>query len=345
MAKRNARTNANSAGASQRASGIKAPRAGTPSRQNVAASQPRAFADLLTVFDLSPARFERVLSLASECKAKPDAYGDLLKGKSVILIFEKPSLRTRVSFDVGVAKLGGNPLFYPHHDQRLGERESLKDFAKNLDRMVDAIVARVFSQRALEEMAEHSRVPVINALSDEHHPCQALADLMTIKERFGTLAGLRVTYVGDGNNVTHSLIQACALAGAHVTVLSPDGYGPDELIVGAAAQVAEAQGASVRVTSDIARVRDQHVVYTDAWISMHQSGSDKKERALRAFQVNESLISKIGRKDSIFMHCLPAHRGEEVSAEVIDGPRSVVYDEAENRLWAQMGVMVELIRP
>ncbi len=312
----------------------------TPRTDRIAAT---AFNDLLTVFDLDAARFARVLNVAAKCKVKPASFDTVLKGKSVILIFEKPSLRTRVSFDVGVAKLGGNPLFYPHHDQRLGERESLKDFAKNLDRMVDMIVARVFSQRALEEMAEHSRVPVVNALSDEHHPCQAIADLLTIKERFGDLAGLRVTYVGDGNNVTHSLVQACALAGVHVTVLSPKGYEPDEDLMATAAGVADAHAGSVRITSDISSVRDQHAIYTDAWISMHQSGSDTKERALRPFQVNERLMQTIGRKDSIFMHCLPAHRGEEVSAEVIDGPQSVVYDEAENRLWAQMGVMVELV--
>ena len=321
------------------------PKPAISSRKRASASRNEApaFGDLLTVFDLSPKRFARVLDVASRCKAHPSAFDQVLKGKTVILIFEKPSLRTRVSFDVGVAKLGGNPLFYPHHDQRLGERESLKDFAKNLDRMVDMIVARVFSQRALEEMAEHSRVPVVNALSDEHHPCQALADLMTIKERFDDLAGLRVAYVGDGNNVTHSLVQACALAGVHVTVLSPKGYEPDEDIMQAAAATALTQRGSVRVTNDISTVRDQHAIYTDAWISMHQSGSDTKERALRSFQVNERLMQTIGRKDSIFMHCLPAHRGEEVSAEVIDGPQSVVYDQAENRLWTQMGAMVELM--
>lgn len=306
-------------------------------------TRPAPLSDLLTVFDLSPPQFHRILKLAAECKAKPAKFSTLLAGKSVILIFEKPSLRTRVSFDVGVAKLGGNPLFYPHHDQRLGERESLKDFAKNLDRMVDAIVARVFSQRALEEMAEHSRVPVINALSDEHHPCQALADLLTINERFGKLKGLSVTYVGDGNNVTHSLMQAAALAGMHATVLSPQGYEPNAEIMTRAADVAKTQGGSLRITSDIASVRDQHAIYTDAWISMHQSGSDTKERALRPYQVNDQLMARLGRKDAIFMHCLPAHRGEEVTAEVIDGPASVVYDEAENRLWAQMAVMIELM--
>ncbi len=301
--------------------------------------------DLLTVFDLSAAELDDVLTLAMKLKLKrrPVSAASALKGCSTILVFEKASLRTRVSFEVGTTRLGGNAVYYQMQDSRIGERESIKDFAMNLDRMVDCIVARVYSQRALEEMARFSSVPVINALSDEHHPCQALADVLTLRERFGALRGLKVCYVGDGNNVAVSLMQACALSGAEFTLLTPAEYSVDGEAVYDASMVAKDRGGSVRVEQDPAKVRNQAAIYTDTWVSMHQTHDLKKVELMRPYKVTAELMGNVCAADGVFMHCLPAHRGIEVTSEVIDGDRSVVYDQAENRVWAQMAVMMRLM--
>ncbi|CAN5772423.1 ornithine carbamoyltransferase [soil metagenome] len=302
--------------------------------------------DFLTVNDFSAAELGAALDLAARCKATPGIFANALRERNVILVFEKPSLRTRVSFEVGVQSLGGRTLFFPQTDSRLGERESIHDFAKVLERMVDAIVARVYSQEALLQLAAHASIPIVNALSDAHHPCQAVADLLTIREAFGALQGLRVCYVGDGNNVTHSLMQAGALAGMHVTALCPEDRRPDAAISVEADRTARENGGSVRVTSEIGSVSAQHAVYTDTWTSMHHaagSGGEDRNASLRPYRVDQALFSRLARKDGILLHCLPAHRGEEVAADVIDGPASRIFDQAENRMWAQNAIMMLLL--
>lgn len=298
--------------------------------------------DLLTVRDLSVAQLERVLATGAACKRSPEKFAAALAGRSVVMLFEKPSLRTRVSFEIGVHRLGGHALFYDHSKERIGERETTHDYAKNLERFCQGIIARVFSQRVLEELAEHSSVPVINALSNEHHPCQALADVLTIRERFGGVAGRRVVYLGDGNNVCVSLVQAVAKLGGHAVAVCPDGFTPNAAEMAAASLDAEASGGSVTLTDDLRAVKGADVVYTDAWTSMHQTDAADRERAFQAYQVNAKLMSRAGKK-AIFMHCLPAHRSQEVTDEVMDSARSAVFDQAENRLWAQNGLLVELL--
>jgi ornithine carbamoyltransferase len=266
----------------------------------------------------------------------------VLAGKSVVLLFEKPSLRTRVSFEVGVSRLGGHALFYDHSGERIGSREALKDYAKNLERFVHCVVARVYEQSVLEGMAQHARVPIVSALSNTHHPCQALADVLTLRERFGRVAGLRVAFVGDGNNVCTSLAQAVCLLGGHMTVVSPKGYVLAREVLDSCRELAAASGGSLTTTSSLGAVDGVDAVYTDAWVSMHHSDAEARYRAMRAFQVNAALMARAARR-AIFMHCLPAERGDEVTDEVIDGPQSVVYDQAENRLHAQNALLVALV--
>jgi ornithine carbamoyltransferase len=314
--------------------------------------------DLLTVAALSIDDVHNVLRAAAAIKAARGAnVADRLAGRAVAMIFEKASLRTRVSFEVGVARMGGHPIFYDlsASGDRIGLRESVRDLARNMERFVDMIVARVYSQAVLEEVADEARIPVINALSDDHHPCQGLADALTISEKFGTVRGTRVCSIGDGNNVCVSLMETCCKLGGHMTIICPDGYAPPpELIVRAQAD-ADLTGGSITVTSDARAVRNQQVVYTDCWVSMHHAapaghapdagGGDPASRvaAFAAYQVNDELMD-MADPAAIFMHCLPAHRGEEVTDSVIDGRQSAVYDQAENRLWAQMAVMLGLLK-
>lgn len=301
-------------------------------------------ADFLTVRDLSGAEILEVLRLAGEIKANPGKYSDALRGKTLAMLFEKPSLRTRASFDVGIQQLGGFALSFQPTEIQLGKRESIHDVAKNLERMVQGIMVRTFAHTSVEEMAQHASVPIINGLTDYSHPCQAMADYFTIREKKGTLKGLKLCYVGDGNNVAHSLMFAGARIGVHVTVACPQGYPPDGGAVRLAREDAKATGAEILVTHDPAEgARDADVVYTDVWASMGQeSEAEARRKVFRPFQVNGDLMSK-ARKDAIFMHCLPAHRGEEVAAEVIDGPASVVFQQAENRLHVQKALMVRLM--
>ena len=300
--------------------------------------------DLLTGTEWSPAQLRDFFRLATEMKARPDRYRTVLAGSVFVLIFEKPSLRTRVTFETGIANLGGTSTFLDHTAARLSEREPVRDIAKNLERWVQGIVARVFAQETLEELAANANVPVINALSDKFHPCQALADFFTLEERFGGLRGLKLAYVGDGNNMCHSLLTIGARAGAHIRVATPSGYEPDAAIVAESKRVArETRGKIEIVRSPEDAVAGAQAVYTDVWASMGQeTESAAREKAFAAYQVNEALFEQAA-PDAVFLHCLPAHRGLEVSAGVIDSPRSIIYYQAENRLHVQKAILHTLL--
>jgi len=300
--------------------------------------------DLLTGMEWSPAQLRGFFQLAGEIKSHPARYRESLAGRSLILIFEKPSLRTRVTFEVGVASMGGHSVFLDHTATRLGERESVRDIAKNLERWVHGIIARVFAQESLDELAKNANIPVINALSDKFHPCQALADFFTLEERFGNLRGLKFAYVGDGNNMCHSLLSIGARAGAHIRVATPVGYEPDAAIVAEAKRVArETKGKVELFHSADEAVSGAQAVYTDVWASMGQEEeAAAREKAFAEFQVNQALLA-YATSDAVFLHCLPAHRGLEVTDEVMDSPRSIVYDQAENRLHVQKAVLHSLL--
>jgi ornithine carbamoyltransferase len=300
--------------------------------------------DLLTGTEWTPAQVRELYHLAADIKARPDRYRGALGGKFLALIFEKPSLRTRVTFEVGIQSMGGGAVFLDHTATHLGKRESIQDVAKNLERWVHAIVARVFEQKALEELAGHASIPVINALSDQFHPCQAFADFFTLEERFGNLRGLKFAYVGDGNNMCHSLMISGARVGAHIRVGTPAGYEPDAEIVAETRRVArETKGKIELFTSADEAVAGAQAVYTDVWASMGQEEEAAQREAIFApFQVNESLMNAAA-PDAVFLHCLPAHRGSEVTTEVIDSPRSIIYDQAENRLHVQKAILLMLL--
>jgi ornithine carbamoyltransferase len=300
--------------------------------------------DLLTGMEWSPSQVRELFHLAADIKARPDRYRGALEGKFLAMIFEKPSLRTRVTFEVGIASLGGRAVFLDHTSARLGERESIPDVAKNLERMVHGIIARVFSQASLDELAAHGRIPVINALSDRFHPCQALADFFTLEERFGGLRGLKFAYVGDGNNVCHSLLTVGARVGAHIRVATPAGYEPDPAIVAEAKRVArETRGKIEIMRSAEDAVAGAQAIYTDVWASMGQEEeSAAREVAFAAYQVNEALIAHAAA-DAAFLHCLPAHRGSEVTAGVMDSECSIVFDQSENRLHVQKAILLTLL--
>jgi ornithine carbamoyltransferase len=300
--------------------------------------------DLLTGTEWNPSQVRDFFHLASEIKARPDRYRTALAGKVLALIFEKPSLRTRVTFEVGITTLGGSAIFLDHTLTHLGERESVRDIAKNLERWVQGIVARVFAQESLEEFAKNANIPVINALSDRYHPCQAFADFFTLEERFGGLPGLKLAYIGDGNNMCHSLLTTGARVGAHVRVATPAGYEPDAAIVAEAKRVArETRGKIEILRSPEEAVAGVQAIYTDVWASMGQEEQAAKRAAdFKGYQVNEALFSQAA-PDALFLHCLPAHRGLEVSEGVIDSPRSVIYDQAENRLHVQKAILHTLL--
>jgi ornithine carbamoyltransferase len=300
--------------------------------------------DLLTGTEWTAAQIRELFRLAREVKAQPDRFRTALAGRSFALIFEKPSLRTRVTFEVGIASLGGTSIFLDHTTTHLGERESVPDVAQCLERWVHGIVARVFSQETLDELASNARVPVINALSDRFHPCQALADFFTLEERFGSLRGLKFAYIGDGNNMCHSLMLAGARVGAHIKVATPAGYEPDANIVAEAKRAArETRGRIEILRSPEEAVANAQAVYTDVWASMGQEQETAaREAAFAGYQVDEKLFAHAAR-DAVFLHCLPAHRGLEVGSGVIDSPRSIVFDEAENRLHVQKAILLTLM--
>jgi ornithine carbamoyltransferase len=295
--------------------------------------------------DLSPAELAEVLDLAEQMKRDPYAHQPLTGPQAVAVIFDKPSTRTRVSFSVGIAQLGGYPLVIDAATSQLGRGEPIADTTRVLERQVVAIVWRTFAQQRIEQMAAVSRVPVVNALTDDFHPCQILADLLTIREHKGRLAGLALAYVGDAaNNMAHSYLLGCASAGMHVRVGGPEGYGPDPRFVADAEGIAARTGGSVLVTTDPhAAVDGADVVATDTWVSMGQE-SEKAERIapFRGYAVDSDLMKRAD-DDAVVLHCLPAYRGMEIAADVIDGPQSVVWDEAENRLHAQKALLTWLL--
>ncbi len=298
----------------------------------------------LRIAGLTPTALSELLDLAVHMREHPRRYTKMLRGESIACFFEKPSTRTRVSFEVACHRLGALPIMLRPDELQLGRGEPIADTARVLSGYCAAIVARVFAQSTLEQMAAAAEVPVVNALSDDHHPCQALADLLTIRDRFGDLKGLRLAYLGDDNNVAHSLMEAGAIAGMDVVVAAPDGYRSLPAVLADATEVAARNGGSVRVTADPAEAAaDAHVVYTDVWVSMgDEAERDRRLADLAAYRVTPELMSR-ARPDAIFMHCLPAHRGQEVDAAVIDGPQSAVWAEAANRLPTEQALLHALV--
>jgi ornithine carbamoyltransferase len=300
--------------------------------------------DLCSISDLSSAEVRAVLKLGHEVKRNPHQYRHALDAKQMVMMFEKASLRTRLSFEAGINTLGGNAIFVDQTNSPLGEREAIADVARNVERWVDVMVLRTYAHDTITEMAANAKVPVINALSDFEHPCQALADFMTLEEHFGTAAGLNFTYVGDGNNVCHSLMLTGAQMGANVTVATPRGYSPDIEIVTKAREIAEANGCEVRLLQDPhAAAEGADAIYTDVCVSMGmEHESTKRAPIFRPFQVNETLMAK-AKENAVFMHCLPARRNAEVTDAVLDGPQSIVFDQAENRMHTQKALLLLLL--
>jgi ornithine carbamoyltransferase len=296
--------------------------------------------DLLTIADLDSAQVTGIIDHAAAMKKDPGRFTGALQGRTLAMIFQKPSLRTRVTFETGMTQLGGHAIYISPADAGLGTRESVADVARNLERWVDGIMARVFAHKLVTELAEHSRVPVINGLSDDFHPVQALGDFLTLREHFGRLEGLKLAWLGDGNNVCYSLMLAASRTGVRMGVATPRGYAPCNDIVEMAAAAGKKTGASFEIGTDpFEAVRDADAVYTDVWASMGQeSEAAERARIFQPFQVNETIMAaaKPGAK---FMHCLPAHRGEEVTDAVADAPTSVMFDQAENRLHIQKAIM------
>lgn len=301
--------------------------------------------DFLSIRDFTPDEIKHLLDLAMRIKLHPEEFTHTLEGKTLALIFEKPSLRTRVTFDVGIHQLGGFSLYLSPAEINLGKRESVYDVAKNLERMVQGIMIRTFAHEIVEKMAEYASIPIVNGLTDYSHPCQAMADYLTMLEVKGKITGLKVAYVGDGNNVAHSLMFAGAQLGASVWVATPPGYEPSLDAIQWARERNYMTNGACNITSDpVEAVRGADVVYTDVWASMGQeSEAAARKKIFGAYQVNTKLMAH-AKDNAIFMHCLPAHRGDEVTDEVIDSRHSVVFQQAENRLHAQKAVLVECMK-
>jgi len=298
--------------------------------------------DLARLSDLAQHEISDILATASEFKRSPQAAAGALAGRSVCMLFEKPSLRTRVSFEAGCFRMGAQAIYLDHRDSPLGKRESVADYGRNLERWCHAIVARVQSHATVAGLAAATRVPVINALCDLHHPCQALADLQTLVERGFDLRHSRLAWVGDGNNVCHSLVEAASIMGFGITVVTPRGFGPDAGIVAQCVARSMRTGARIEVTDDVGAIAGAFAVYTDTWVSMGQADSAAKKSAFAPYQVDRELMAIAGPR-ALFLHCLPAHRGEEVTDEVIDSANSVVFDQAENRMHAQNALLCHLL--
>jgi len=300
--------------------------------------------NFLSIRDFSPEEIRYLLDLAREMKAHPSAHAGALKGKTLAMIFEKPSLRTRVSFDVGIQQLGGFSLYLSRAEINLGQRESVYDISKNLERMVQAIMVRTFAHEIVEQMAEYASIPIINGLTDYSHPCQAMADYLTMTELKGDTRGLKVAYIGDGNNVCHSLMFTGAQLGANVWVATPPGFAPKDDAVKWARERGQKTGARLVLTTDaVEAATGADIVYTDVWASMGQESEvEARRRIFEPYQVNGQLF-RHAKFDALFMHCLPAHRGDEVTDEVIDSAHSIVYQQAENRLHAQKAILLELM--
>jgi len=310
----------------------------------LAAASRLAGEDLCSIGDLTSAETRAILKLGHDVKRNPREYRHALDARQMVLMFEKASLRTRLSFETGINTLGGNAIFFDQTSSLLGERESIADVARNVERWVDVIVLRTYAHDTIVEMAANARVPVVNALSDFEHPCQALADFMTLEEHFGSVRGLNFTYIGDGNNVCHSLMLTGAQLGANVTVATPRGYSPDIEIVTLAREKAAENGCEIRLTQDPqAGAEAADAIYTDVCVSMgFEHESTKRAPIFRPFQVNEALMSK-ANPQAVFMHCLPARRNAEVTDAVLDGPQSIVFDQAENRMHAQKALLLLLL--
>ncbi len=293
---------------------------------------------------LTKVQLLELISLAIGIKKNPADFSQCLAGKSIAMIFEKPSLRTHVSFDIGINKLGGHVLYLGQQNGKLGERERVSDYAKNLSCFADAIVARVFSHDSIQGLAQHASVPVINALCDVYHPCQALADFVTLSENFSQLSEVKLAYVGDGNNVSNSLMLMAAVLGVDFTLVCPKGHEAKHSIIQKTQQLARASGSKFVLTSDIDQIGRQDVIYTDTWISMGDEKTNKKAEILAKFfpyQVNHALMEKANA--SMVLHCQPVHLEEEISTDLFDSDFSKVFQQAENRMWAQNAVLVSLL--
>jgi ornithine carbamoyltransferase len=319
-------------------------RAANPNPAPLPIEQPVWCEDLISIADLGPSGVRTVLDLTLLLKARPADFRGALAGKQIALFFEKPSLRTRMTFEAGIDALGGTSFFYDQRDARLGAREKLSDIAHNLERWIDGVVLRTFAHATITEMAANAKIPVINALSELEHPCQALADYCTLQEKFSDLKTVKLAYVGDGNNVAHSLLLAAACTGGKISVATPAGYEPLPSVVDAARAIASETGAVLKTMTDPeAAVEGADAIYTDVWASMGQEAeSEQRKRIFEPYRVDKRLMAGAA-KHAVFMHCLPAHRGDEVTDAVIDSSRSVVFDQAENRLHAQKAVMLILL--
>jgi ornithine carbamoyltransferase len=312
--------------------------------QNAAAPAKFSATDFLSITDFGIDGVRAALDLAAIAKARPAEFRTALADKQLVLIFEKPSLRTRLTFESGIASLGGTSFFIDQRGERLGKREPIKDVARNLDRWVNGVIIRTFEHGVVTQMAQWAEIPVINALTDFEHPCQALADYQTLEEKFDNVKKIKLAFVGDGNNVAHSLMLAAACLGSSIAVATPKGYEPNEAIVKQAHEIAKKTGAKIEVVHDPkSAVRNADAIYTDVWASMGQeSQAAERSRLFQPYQVNDALINQ-AQPHALFMHCLPAHRGDEVTESVIESPRSVVFDQAENRLHIQKSILLLLL--
>jgi len=308
--------------------------------------EPKGFwsRDLVSIRDLAPREVEAVLELTALMKARPADFRAALAGKQLVMFFEKPSLRTRLTFEAGMASLGGVSFFVDQTQSRLDAREKLSDIAHNLERWVDAIVLRTFAHSTVEQMAEYAEIPVVNALSELEHPCQALADYFTLQDRFGDVKKLKLAFIGDGNNVAHSLLLTGASLGSSIRLSTPEGYGPDPQILRDAQEIAHETGATIELFTDPHEAASGvDAIYTDAWTSMgHEHETEQRAGIFQPYQVNEDLMAEAA-PHAVFMHCLPAHRGEEVTDPVIDSPQSIVFDQAESRMHVQKAILLLLL--
>jgi len=302
------------------------------------------FKDFLTMKELHRTELDMLLKLADKMKKAPESFYSKLRGKSIVMLFQKPSMRTRVSFEVGMQQLGGTAVYMAPQEHPLGERESLKDIARVLARYCDAAVVRTYAHSDIEEFARTASIPVINGLSDSFHPCQTLADLFTIREKFRTLEKINIAYIGDGNNVLNSLLYGAAKAGANLAIALPRGYEPGEDILKDIKTICKESGSKITLSNNpFTAIKNAHAIYTDVWVSMGQEKQrEQRLRDFQPFQVNAAILSK-APKDSIVLHCLPAHRGEEITDEVIESPRSAIFDQAENRLHTQKALLTLLL--
>ena len=300
--------------------------------------------DFLSMREFQPWDIDAVLKLAERMKKSPQAFTGKLRGKSLALLFQKPSIRTRVSFQVGMAQLGGHSVYMDPQELPLGERESIADVARVLSRYCDAVVARTYLHGDVEHFARNAGIPVINGLSDIYHPCQTLADLFTIRERFKSLEKINIAYIGDGNNVLNSLLYGVSKVGAHLAIATPRGYEPSEEILKDIKLTAKDSGSKITLSNNpFTAIKNAHVIYTDVWVSMGQEKQrEQRLRDFQPFQINGAIVGR-APKDSIVMHCLPAHRGEEITSDVIDHPRSAIFDQAENRLHTQKALLFHLL--